>query len=244
MLIWTGFLIGFAGSLHCVGMCGPIVLALPGAQDNKMRLLISRLLYNTGRTITYGFMGLVMGLIGETISLTGFQQPVSIALGVLILLAVILPSAFMQRFYPADSYGRLTQKLKDLFGRFFGRNTYSSLLVIGLLNGFLPCGLVYMALAGSLAAGGILPGVSYMLLFGLGTIPVLLAMSFLGNFIGLRIRRHINRLLPVGAALIAVLFIFRGLGLGIPLLSPPSDMTRQMHMQSEGDHPPCCEPKP
>jgi sulfite exporter TauE/SafE len=226
-------------------MCGPIVLALPGAQDNRIRLLVSRLLYNLGRTITYAFMGLIMGIIGETISLTGYQQPVSIALGVLILVAVLLPSSFMQRFYPADSYARFTAALKRWWGKLFNKNTYSSLLVIGLLNGFLPCGLVYMALAGSLAVGGVVPGISYMVLFGLGTIPVMLAMSFVGNFIGVRTRRYINRLLPVGAALIAVLFILRGLGLGIPFLSPPDDMTKpvMMHSEMKEEKPACCHPE-
>lgn len=238
-------MIGFAGSLHCIGMCGPIVLALPGSQDNKLRLLLSRLLYNTGRTVTYAFMGLIMGLIGETISLSGYQQPVSIAIGVLILLAVILPSSFMQRFYPAESYSRFTAYLKQTWSRLFSKNTYNSLFVIGLLNGFLPCGLVYMALAGSLATGGVVSGISYMLLFGLGTIPVMLAMSFVGNFIGVKTRRYINRLLPVGAAVIAVLFIVRGLGLGIPYLSPPDDMTKPMMMHSEmkEEKPSCCHPE-
>ena len=245
-MIWTGFMIGLAGSFHCIGMCGPIVLALPGSQDNAFRLAGSRLLYNGGRTLTYGFMGLIMGLIGETISLGGYQRPLSITIGVLILLGVILPARFMQRFYPADTYGRFTARLKNLWSRFFQKNTYGSLFVIGLLNGFLPCGLVYMALAGSLAVGSIAGGVSYMLLFGLGTIPVMLAMAFAGNFIGLKARRFINRLLPVGAALIAVLFILRGLALGIPYISPPADMSnaKMMHAGEKMEHPPCCEPNP
>jgi len=124
----------------------------------------------------------------------------------------------------------MTAGLKRAWGRLFKQNTHGSLFIIGLLNGFLPCGLVYMALAGSLATGSLTEGVLYMLLFGLGTIPIMLATAFLGNFIGLRARRFINRMLPVGAAIIAVLFIVRGLGLGIPLLSPPTDMTKPMMM--------------
>lgn len=237
-------MIGLAGSFHCIGMCGPIVLALPGGKDSPWRLFWSRLLYNIGRTLTYGFMGLIMGLIGESISLGGYQRPLSITIGVLILIAVILPSRFMQKVYPAGTYTKITSSLKRLWGRFFQTNTYGSLLVIGLLNGFLPCGLVYMALAGSLATGSIPGGITYMLLFGLGTTPILLAMSFTGNFVGIRLRRFINRMLPVGAAVIAVLFILRGLALGIPYISPPADMSnaKMMHSAREMEHPPCCEP--
>ncbi|NQV15840.1 sulfite exporter TauE/SafE family protein [bacterium] len=217
-------MIGIMGSFHCIGMCGPIVLALPGEYSETQKYLLSRLLYNLGRTTTYGFMGGIMGTIGGIISLSGYQQPISIGLGVLILAGVILPTQLMQGIYPSAAFVGFSNKLKSTWGRLLKKNTYSGLYSIGVLNGFLPCGLVYMALAGSLSTGSILEGFVYMVLFGLGTIPMLLAVGFAGNFVGAKTRGLITRLFPYMAALIGVMFILRGLGLDIPYISPPANM--------------------
>ena len=98
-MLWSAFLIGLFGSFHCIGMCGPIALALPVSQNNKVGLVLGRVLYNVGRAITYSAIGLVFGLLGQSLSLAGFQQSVSIVAGVLILLMVLLPTKFSQKLY-------------------------------------------------------------------------------------------------------------------------------------------------
>ena len=231
MELWTAFLIGLAGSLHCIGMCGPIAIALPSGESPLPAYVSGRVLYNLGRIITYSLMGLAFGFVGKTIFLAGYQQWLSIALGVIILLAVFLPSKYAVKLTGASWHSRQVGKLKRLWRYFFSKSTVGSLFVVGILNGFLPCGLVYVALAGSLATGAALKGAAYMALFGLGTFPVMLAMSLFGTMVGLKFRQGLRRLLPVGGVILACLFILRGLSLGIPFVSPK--MEQNAHGQTE-----------
>ena len=232
MDIWTGFIIGFFGSVHCVGMCGPIVLMLPGGTSfSKTGYLVSRLLYNVGRMITYSFMGLLVGLIGKSLSLAGFQQVASVAFGVAILVVVLTPGRFRTRLGSWSPLIRLNQHLKSSWAKQLGTASQGSLFTIGILNGFLPCGFVYLGLAGAISTGEIVKSMLYMALFGAGTIPILLATSYAGKIMSLSVRKMINRLIPVGAVIIAVLFILRGLSLGIPYISPKSMMLKtSQHM--------------
>lgn len=214
-LLWTGLLFGFLGSAHCAGMCGPIAVALPGSNERGLSLLTGRLLYNTGRTATYMFMGVLAGLLGLGAALAGYQGALSIAAGVVILVMLL----FRSRFLSTGSFFR-SPAIKQLFGRLLSSPGKGSLFSLGLLNGFLPCGLVYLALAGSAAAGSLINSVLYMGLFGLGTIPMMMALSLAPGWLKPAARQRLNRFIPVGAALIAILLILRGLSLGIPFISP------------------------
>jgi sulfite exporter TauE/SafE len=220
MELWTAFVVGLAGSLHCIGMCGPIAVALPVGQTSRLRHVAGRVVYNSGRILTYAILGLGAGLIGQTVRVYGYQQVVSIALGVLILMAVILPSRFGALLTGAKLQARLFEPLKRLWSRLFGHGSISALFSVGLLNGFLPCGLVYVALAGAITTDGPLPGALYMAVFGMGTFPVMLAVSLVGGLLSAGFRNRLRRLIPVGAVVLAMLFVLRGMSLGIPLVSP------------------------
>jgi uncharacterized protein len=224
-MLWSAFLIGLFGSFHCIGMCGPIALALPVQQNNAFSLISGRVLYNVGRALTYAAIGLVFGLLGQGLSLAGFQQSVSILAGVLILLMVLLPSGFTQRLYLLKPAYGFTNFLKRKFGILFKKKSVLSVFLIGLLNGFLPCGLVYIAVAGAIASGGYMQGALYMFVFGLGTLPIMLAVSLAGNFISLNVRKRINKLIPAFMVVLAFLFILRGMNLGIPYISPQIQQT-------------------
>ena len=219
-MLWSAFLIGLFGSFHCIGMCGPIALALPIQKDNKLNLIVGRVLYNIGRAITYATIGLFFGLVGQSLSLAGFQQSVSIIAGVLILLMVLLPSKISQKLYLLKPAYGFTNFLKRKFGVLLKQKSVAATFFIGLLNGFLPCGLVYIAVAGAIATGGYLDGAIYMFVFGIGTLPIMLAVSLAGNFIGLNVRKRINKMIPAFMIILAFLFILRGMNLGIPYVSP------------------------
>lgn len=219
-MLWSAFLIGLFGSFHCIGMCGPIALALPIQNNNMVRMILGRLLYNIGRAITYAAIGLLFGLIGQSLSLAGFQQSVSIVAGVLILLMVLLPSKISQKLYLLKPAYGFTNFLKRKFGMLLRQKTISATFFIGLLNGFLPCGLVYIAVAGALGTGHYLDGAAYMFVFGIGTIPIMLTVSLAGNFIGINVRKRINKMIPAFMIILAFLFILRGMNLGIPYVSP------------------------
>jgi hypothetical protein len=182
--------------------------------------MIGRIVYNSGRILTYAVLGLGAGLVGRTVHVSGYQQGVSIVLGVFILLAVILPSRFGALLTGAKLHARLFEPLKQLWSRLFGRSSTSALFTVGLLNGFLPCGLVYVALAGAVTTGLPFEGALYMAVFGLGTFPMMLAVSLVGGLLGAGVRTKLRRMIPVGAVVLGMLFILRGMSLGIPYVSP------------------------
>jgi sulfite exporter TauE/SafE len=177
------------------------------------------LFYNLGRITTYNLLGLFFGLIGRIVSLAGFQQYLSIALGLFILLYVILPYFHLQ--FPQLSYvSELTIWVQTLLGKLLRKPTFSKLLFIGMLNGLLPCGMVFFAVAGALATGSIGEGWLFMIVFGIGTVPLLALLSYFGFLINLRTRNFLKKLIPVALGLMDILLIFRGMNLGIPYLSP------------------------
>ncbi|MEX0648961.1 MAG: sulfite exporter TauE/SafE family protein [Balneolaceae bacterium] len=210
MEIWTALIIGFAGSFHCIGMCGPIALALPGQGESLPGLILSRLLYNLGRILTYGLLGAVFGIIGHSMALAGFQQTFSVLLGIAVIAAVFLKS----RFPAVNRSNYFLSRLKNLISFQFKKSGLRTLFTIGFLNGLLPCGFVYVGLAGSLTTGSILSGSLYMMLFGLGTLPAMLAMSLAPGLISLNARRRINRFIPAAAVLFGLFLIFRALMMG------------------------------
>jgi uncharacterized protein len=223
MEIFTGFVIGLLGSLHCIGMCGPIALALPTGPIKSIRFYSGRLLYNFGRVITYSFFGLIFGLIGKNLAIVGLQRWVSIVSGIIIIVIVLLPQATKTYFISKLSIGKFTQKLKEAFGKLFRKGSLTSMLLIGVVNGLLPCGFVYVGVAGAIAVGDVGMGVVYMALFGLGTIPVMFVTSVAGNFISLGVRQKLTKIIPVFAIVLAMLFILRGMNLGIMYISPKTE---------------------
>lgn len=221
--ILAGFVVGILGSVHCVGMCGPIVVGLPVGFSSRTKLFISRLLYSSGRVITYMLMGAAVGLIGKSIVLAGFQRWLSIAAGVGIILAVLLPADITQKIFPAKFNYLIVDRIRKAWGTLFQKRTMPSMVAIGLLNGLLPCGFLYAGLAAAATTGSALTAAGYMFWFGLGTVPALLATSLFGSMLNLRVRQFFLRLLPVGAVVLGLLLVLRGMNLGIPYISPKLD---------------------
>jgi hypothetical protein len=207
-MIWAGFIIGLLGSLHCIGMCGPLALALPATRTD---FVTGRIIYNAGRVVTYMLLGTIFGIVGQTFALAGFQRGLSIAAGLFMLAAAF---GWHRLAAPPVSF------LRGAWSRLIALKTRTALFGIGLLNGLLPCGLVYVALAGAAATGSALRGLLFMAGFGLGTIPAMLAVSLSGKMIHAGLRLKFQRIVPAALFALSVLFILRGLSLGIPYLSP------------------------
>jgi uncharacterized protein len=222
MELGTAILIGFIGSFHCIGMCGPIALSLPYQSTTRLRTAGNTLVYNFGRVLTYSFIGLLFGLLGEGIALAGWQQGISIGLGVLLLLAAFSVLNIEQQVVKIKLLDRLFQGVRRRLGVLMRQQTRRTptLFAVGVLNGFLPCGLVYFAIVGAIGTGSVWGGSLYMAAFGIGTIPLMLSAALLGNLITLQLRRRIQRLIPAMLVAFAVLFILRGLNLDIPYISP------------------------
>ena len=227
MFIGAAILLGLMGSLHCMGMCGPLALALPVHQLPNGKRITAVALYNFGRAFTYALIGLVFGLAGWGIVMSGFQQYLSIILGVLFILAAIFP--VLTRSFHFPLVDRFVAKVKQGMGKYLKARKVPAFFVLGILNGFLPCGLVYIALAGAVATGSPWEGALFMGIFGLGTMPVMFAIPLLGNLLKPKALNRLRKLIPVTLALFGILLLLRGLDLGIPYISP--EMTESGSMK-------------
>lgn len=227
----SGVVVGILGSLHCAAMCGPIALALPGGESERRRSLAGRLLYNAGRVAAYIVLGAFLGSLGGLFALAGLQQAVSIAVGAIMILALVFPSVAhwtSARWSPA---ARLHTTLRAGFGMFLQRRTLSSLFGLGLLNGLLPCGLLYAALGAATALGEPVRGMVFLGGFGVGTLPIMLGIGLLGKTVRLHMRRRLSGVIPVFTVALGLLLILRGLNLGIPYISP--EVHENSHVNTE-----------
>lgn len=218
--ILAGITFGFLGSFHCLGMCGPIALALPLKSQDRFRFILSRVTYNIGRVVTYTILGALVGWLSRIISISGYQQGLSIGMGSLLLLALVWKQfrALLQKMesLPGKLIRGGTSQIKDLFNR----GGMGSLFLIGILNGFLPCGFVYMALAAAVTFGAVESSTLFMAGFGMGTIPAMLGISLAGHLVPVSVRQRLKNWSPYFIAILGFILILRGLGLGIPFVSP------------------------
>lgn len=216
MNLWMAFLLGLFGSLHCAGMCGPLAVALPAPGKTTAGFMAGRLVYNLGRIFTYCFIGIIFGALGKSVFMAGIQQWVSIAIG-LLLIAGLITSRKLSLSRPVI---RLVERLKLKMAVLIHRRSLASLFVFGLLNGWLPCGLVYIAAATATLSGNILGGLQFMFLFGLGTVPMMLILGFSRRLMPIPLRLKLLKTVPVSVFILALLLILRGMSLGIPYVSP------------------------
>ncbi len=216
----AGFTLGAAGSLHCVGMCGPLSLALPTYHLSRTKKFISLLVYQFGRIITYSIIGLFFGLAGRSIYMAGFQQGFSIVMGIIVLSLALLyfiskktiHLSFLNRFYLAVQ-GMIIRILKSSTG-------ILGFFLMGMANGLLPCGMVYIAVAATLSLQQVSESVVFMALFGAGTLPVMMLAGYAGQLLKPALRRSLQNSVPVFIALMGLVLILRGMNLGIPFISP------------------------
>lgn len=219
-MLWSALIFGLLGSFHCVGMCGPIAFMLPVDRSNSFRKVSQIFIYHFGRILAYSLIGLFFGLIGKSLYIFGIQQQLSIAIGILMILVVLIPVQTFNKYNFSKPVYKIISKVKTALGSALKKKTADTFLTIGFLNGFLPCGLVYMAVFASLTMQNAVQGSLYMALFGLGTIPLMTSAIYLGKFLNTTIKQRIQKAIPVFVIFIGLLFILRGLGLGIPYLSP------------------------
>lgn len=209
------FMIGLLGSIHCVGMCGPLAFAVPTLQKGWGYLVLNKLSYQAGRIISYCLLGVVIGLLGRQIWLAGIQQGVSILSGILIIIAAC---SRLFKFSAGNPNSVLLQPFNKLFG--YALKHKANHLIIGMINGFLPCGFVYMAMAGALNTGSMNTAVIYMFWYGLGTLPLMFVAGISVGFTTAIFRKKINRYVPYLMICLGIWFVMRGAELNIPYLSP------------------------
>jgi len=218
-MLSSAVIFGLLGSFHCIGMCGPIAFMLPVDRKKPIKRFFQIVSYHLGRLFTYSLIGLLFGSLGKSFYFFGFQQQLSIIVGVLMILVILFPK-ILQKLSLSKKVSTVIFKIKNSLGQELKKKTNDTFFTIGFLNGFLPCGLVYMAVFGAIATSNAFTGSLYMFLFGLGTIPLMTAFVYLGNFTTGNFKKNIQKVIPVMVVFVGLLFIVRGLGLGIPYISP------------------------
>jgi sulfite exporter TauE/SafE len=218
-LIISGFALGIVSSFHCVGMCGPIALSLPVYYLPAHKKLMGILFYHSGRILIYALLGLFFGFVGRQFYLAGLQQYFSIALGCIILL-ILLQSTLGKNWIRLKLFDQFQEKLQQVIAIYIQKKQLYGMLILGMANGLLPCGMVYLAITGAMAAGSLLGGVIFMAFFGLGTFPAMFLLTYFGSFISLKVRNSMKKAIPFFVATMAILLILRGLNLNIPMVSP------------------------
>jgi sulfite exporter TauE/SafE len=219
-MLWSGFILGLVGSLHCVGMCGPIAFMLPVSHDKPIKKALQILLYHLGRILAYAIIGLVFGLIGQSFMAFGYQQHISIAVGIIMIVLVLMPQSYFIPFKIFRPFFSFINQLKSELGKALKKKSLDTFFSLGFLNGFLPCGLVYMAVVGAFATEGLMGSSFYMVLFGLGTIPMMTTVVYAQSFIKKHLKFNYKKLIPYAVVVVGLLFILRGMGLGIKYISP------------------------
>jgi len=214
--IGAAFLIGLAGSLHCVGMCGPLAMVVP-LRNNRW---VSILVYNLSRVSMYAALGYVFGSLGAQLKFLESGQRISLVLGIAVLLFIVLPALFpnwrlMGRWNSAATklYGKLARPVMQYKG-------WASPVLLGAVNGLLPCGLIYVSLAGAVASGSGWNGAALMAAIGLGTWPAMISMMAMRRYFKSWMQRGSRYMLPVVAGILGLTLVVRGLNLDIPYFSP------------------------
>ena len=219
-IISTAFIMGSVGSLHCIGMCGPLAMAIPMAHRSNSGRLLGGIIYNSGRIFTYALLGLLLGLAGELIFSARAQSIFSISLGAAILVFILIPSRFKHASPFLNAANKPMMKLRSALSKLLYIKNHRSAFGIGMLNGLLPCGMIYLAITTSFLAGNAFKGSLFMAVFGLGTFPAMLAVIYFGNLMNQQLRLRLRKIVPVFLFCMATLLVLRGLNLGIPYISP------------------------
>jgi len=212
------FLMGLFGSLHCAVMCGPIMLGMPFQKKSFLQSSLQLLLYQFGRIFVYTVLGIGVGALGSSIKIFSNQKTLSLSIGIILIVFTALQFSTIYKYRFAKIQNKLLNPVSKLMSKVFKLKRWG--LFAGMLNGLIPCGMVYLALATALNTGSVSSGGTFMLLFGLGTTPLMMMISMGGIYLKKYIRFNTQQLIPWFMLFIGILFILRSAELGIPFLSP------------------------
>jgi sulfite exporter TauE/SafE len=212
-MFWTALVLGFAGSLHCVGMCSPLAMAVTNMSPQVM---LSRILYNGGRILTYGLLGGIVASVGLGFPLTHYQNLLSILLGISLVVIGFSGVTSIRIPFVTDALRKLSSLVKKLFSKYIQKKTRTSTFILGSLNGILPCGLSFLALTYCLTLGGPADGFVFMTAFGLGTLPAMLGFTSFFYWITRRFKFSITRLTTGMLILSGLLLIGRVFFIHLP----------------------------
>lgn len=217
-MYWIAFTLGFFGSLHCLGMCGPLIIATHSVRKLAgVGLIFSTLTYNLGRTLGYIILGLAAGILGSVVALAGAQKGFSVAIGVMLIAAGIFSVNPDNLIGKIPVFSRFITHINQKLSEYLRKTSRVPAWIVGLVNGFLPCGLVYIGIAGAASLNNIWGSAGFMLFFGLGTMPAMTAAAMLHGNLPQRFKSLFRNLYPAVTLLLGIYMVYRGLMSRLPL---------------------------
>lgn len=216
-MYYLAFTLGLFGSLHCIGMCGPLAIAFCNKPtNNKLQKISNALQYNLGRTLTYTLLGIVFGTIGSFLFIVDLQKILSVFIGLILIVSVLFSINLETKMFNIELIQNLNKFVRNSYTNLLSKTTNKSTFSLGMINGLLPCGLVYLAIAGAIASPTIFKGAGFMMLFGLGTIPALFFLILGSQSIGIKFRPYYKKILPVINFIFGCFLIYRGFIVDLP----------------------------
>ena len=222
VLPFLAITMGLMSSFHCIGMCGPIALALPVQKGNSWQIFAGLSVYNIGRAISYAMLGAVIGSVSSSLVWIGYLRYLSVLAGILMLAYVFWPSKQDRYFHPPKFWQQAVNKVKKGMSEMLRSRKLHGWFMLGMLNGLLPCGMVYLALISSVTTGSISGGGTFMLLFGIGTLPMMMAVGFFKNWFTPVLRTRIRKLTPVMLVVAGIWLVGRGIFIQYPSIGSGS----------------------
>lgn len=226
-MIWAALSIGLLGGMHCTLMCSPLMLGV----FRNQQLALGFAAYQFGRIITYIILGLALAFVGESLSILGWQNGLSLLMAIFIVYFYVIPSRYRFLNFINKIESIPYQKVKNGFKKFIGKQDLISRFSIGLLNGLLPCGLVYLALLSSFATETIMDSIVFMAVFGLGTLPWIIGSVWAGKMTFKRLNGFTQKLKPVLALTLALFLFLRGMEVQFIHIPLPDLGQNQTEMQ-------------
>ena len=218
-MIWVAFTLGLFGSLHCIGMCGPLAWTVAGHnRGHWFNGLFQSLQYNGGRVLTYAIMGALLGLVGEVVMFSDLQKVLSILAGSFLIILFIFSLDIEKILLKSRLYNKWFSGISSILSSLLQKGAVKYPFLLGMVNGVLPCGLVYLALTGSLVSGGISEASFFMTAFGLGTFPVMVGIMILGQQSSTirTIKKYLPRIFQAAQLALGVFLIYRGIMVDLP----------------------------
>jgi sulfite exporter TauE/SafE len=235
--LWTIFLVALLGSIgHCIGMCGGFVVAYStskiGPDHSKLFQTFAHSLYSLGRIVSYMFIGALFGYLGSQISFSMTSKGVLfIIVGILMILIGISLSGKLKFLTVIEHSLAQSRIFKKLFKSVIQSKSLASFFYMGILNGLIPCGLVYFFATAAIASGSALMGAVVMLVFGLATVPALFILGMISGFISqMSWRKYI---LTVAAVIISLYGLYTGFKGVMMIKNPDMIKMKMMDMKEE-----------
>lgn len=217
-MIIVALTLGLFGSLHCLGMCGPIAFGFQKFNPHhRSRLLLNGIIYNSGRILTYTFLGFVLGVIGQAFWVSGIQKTISVVAGIFFIFLFFKSMDLEQVLFRIPGFRFILSKYSNFISTSFSERMYHNGFVLGIINGLIPCGLVYIALAGALLEGDIISSMTFMFLFGLGTFPMMFFVVVGSGYLNFNSRKIFTKVTPYLQLAMGMWFMYRGLSIDYPM---------------------------